>query len=285
MTRDDRSVTAWSPAALVLAAAAALPAGVHAEEKPLWEFGLSLTTIYAPDYRGADEYRTLVLPFPFVIYRGERLRSDRDGTRAEILETDRLELNLSFGLGLPVRTDGNEARRGMPALDLVLEIGPAANITLARWEGRRNDLKLRLPVRAAFAIDGSPDSVGGVASPNLRLTLRDAPWAAGADVRLAVGGSFASRAYHRYYFGVPTTAATPTRPAYSPPGGYSGAEAGVSAVWELGALRVFAFTGVESTRGAAYEDSPLVKRKANASAGLGLAYVFGTSRRRVERDD
>ena len=62
-----------SLAALLWAAAA--PA--LAELRPEWEFGLGATGLTLPDYRGSDESRDYLLPFPYLIYRGEHLRVDR----------------------------------------------------------------------------------------------------------------------------------------------------------------------------------------------------------------
>lgn len=264
---------------------ALLPPAAWAQDKPLWEVGLSLTAIYAPDYPGANESRALALPLPFFIYRGDRLRADRDGARAELFETEVIELSFSLGLGLPVRAGGNEARSGMEPLATVVELGPALNLTLARWDNRRHDLKLRLPVRAAFTVESPPRSIGGVFTPNVRLTLRNMPWAGGGDVRLSTGPAFASRAYHRHYYGVAPAQATAIRPAYDPAAGYSGWSAATSGVWEIDRLRVFTFVGADNLAGAAFADSPLVKRSGNVSVGFGVAYVFSASGARVGRDD
>ena len=37
----------------------------HAEEKPLWEFGLGAGAIAFPDYRGSDEGRVYPVPVPY----------------------------------------------------------------------------------------------------------------------------------------------------------------------------------------------------------------------------
>ncbi|MFZ1980807.1 MAG: hypothetical protein WAU61_05820, partial [Smithella sp.] len=47
-----------------------LPGSEICEEKPLWELGVGLGLLQMPDYRGSDENRLYVLPYPYVIYRG-----------------------------------------------------------------------------------------------------------------------------------------------------------------------------------------------------------------------
>lgn len=271
-------------AAVLLVIGAAAPAA-NAEPPPLWELGAGAIAFHLPDYRGADEGRAYVLPFPYFIYRGERLRADREGARAELFETDRVELTLSASGGVPVRTGSNAARAGMPALRPVIEIGPALNFTLARAENRRTDLRLRLPVRAAVTIASEPDSIGGTFAPFLQVRVFDAPWAGGATVRASVGAALSTRAYHRYYYGVAPAEATPARRAYEPAGGFSGWQAALNFSHDLGRWRLFGFVAADLLHDTAFDDSPLLKRRTSVIAGSGLAYVFTQSTRNVQRED
>lgn len=279
MSRPQARAALLAAALTVLPPAAAAQAADRDARPPLprWEAGLSLAGLYAPDYRGSDESRGYALPLPYFVYRGERLRADRDGVRAEVIETDRVKLNVSFGFGLPVRATRNEARRGMARLDWVLEAGPALDLELVRWEGGRNDLTLRLPVRAAFAIDSGLDPIGNLFTPSVRATWRGVPWAGGALLRLSTGPGFATRDYHRFYYGVAPQFATPARPAYEPDGGYSGWELSGTAVRIAGDVRLFAFAGADFVHGATYEASPLVRRRTNFTFGIGLAYLLARS--------
>lgn len=267
-------------APLTLAANHAAASGL-----PRWEAGVSSAALYAPDYRGADQMRTRALVLPYVVYRGDVLRADRDGLRAQLLDGQRIEFNLSAGLGLPVNSDRNDARRGMPEIDWVVELGPAMNLRLASWDGGKSDLQLRLPVRAAFALDGGADYVGTLFTPGLRATFRDLPWTGGAALRLTTGPQFATADYHRFYYGVEPAFATPTRPAYRPGAGYSGWEASMSLVKISGPWRLFGFGGVDLIHGAQFEDSPLIRRRSNWNVGLGVAFVIASSGERVSQRD
>lgn len=127
-----------------------------------------------------------------MIYRGERVRADRDGLRGRLFDSDRAELDLSLGGALPVRSERNDARRGMPALDPVLEFGPSLVVRLARSADRRRTVELRLPARAAYAVDGRGlHGVGAVFAPQLRASWRAAAW--GWNVDAAAGPMYASR--------------------------------------------------------------------------------------------
>ena len=270
---------------LVALALAGVAREASGEPLPLWELGAGATAFYLPDYRGADEGRAYLLPFPYFIYRGERLRADREGARAELFETEHAELTFSVSGGVPVRRGSNAARAGMPALRPVIELGPALNLTLARSDDRRSDLRLRLPLRAGFTIGSEPDSIGGTFTPFLQLRMFDAPWAGGATVRASVGAAFASRANHRYYYGVAPAEATPARRAYEPSGGFSGWQAALNFSHSQGRWRMFGFVAADVLHGTAFDDSPLLRRRTSVIAGGGVAYVFSQSTRTVRTED
>ena len=287
--RAGRCVGAWQPlralmlgAVTLLASQAAL---AQAPALPRWEVGISTLGLYAPDYRGADQMRTRGLVLPYVIYRGEVLRADRDGLRAQFVKSDRVEFNFSGGLGLPVNADRNLARRGMPEIDWVLEFGPAMNVKLAASDNGHHDLQLRLPVRAAFALDGGFDYVGTLFAPNLRATFRNVAWAGGTQLRVSTGPVFATADYHRFYYGVEPQFATATRPAFQPKAGYSGWDVSASAARIVGNWRLFAFTGADLIDGARFEDSPLIRRQRTWSVGFGVAYVIARSGDNVSYGD
>ena len=269
--------------ALFLACVLSLPA--HAELKPEWEFGVGATGFTLPDYRGSDESRGYLFPLPYVIYRGEHLRVDRQGMRGIFFQSDRVEINLSLAASPPVNSDENRARQGMPHLDPTLEIGPRVDIMLARDEGRQWALQLRIPARAAIATDLSyTKGVGYVVSPHLNLTthpvLAGGRWNLGAQL----GPIWASSEYHQYYYGVESRFATPERPAYDAPGGYAGSSALVSLTRRIGKWWVAGFARYDTLKGAAFEDSPLVRRDYAVMAGIAFAWVFAESARKVEVD-
>src|SRR3954469_24696873 len=138
---------------LLLAGAALRPLCGLAEPRPLWEFGLGATALRLPDYRGSDESRSYVYPLPYLVYRGERLRVDRTGARAVLLESQRVELDFSAYATPPVDSSKNQARQGMSDLDPTLEVGPQLNFMLVRAPAKDWRLDLRLPLRAVIATD------------------------------------------------------------------------------------------------------------------------------------
>jgi outer membrane scaffolding protein for murein synthesis (MipA/OmpV family) len=250
---------------------------------PLWELGLGAAALRLPDYRGSDQSRNYLLPLPYLVYRGEWLRADREGARALLVRTDRVKLDLSAAATVPTDSEDNAARRGMADLRATVEVGPNLNLALAESADRRLRLELRLPLRAAFTLERSPRSIGYTFSPNLNLDI--AGVAGGWHVGLLGGPLYADRRYHRYFYGVTAADATSGRPAYTAPGGYAGWQALAATSRRIGNAWVGAFVRYDSVRGAAFESSPLVRRTHELSAGIGVAWIFSASERLVTVDE
>ncbi len=269
-------------AALCLLCALAAAAPAAAEELPLWELGVGVGGFALPDYRGADQGRGYVLPVPYVVYRGDFLKADRRGIRGELFDSERIELNISVAASLPVDSSRNAARAGMPDLRPSLELGPSLEFTLWRSRDGRSLLELRLPLRAAFTLESSPQGIGWVATPNLNLDLPGRGALAGWNFGLLAGPVYGSRRQHEYFYGVAPQFATPARPAYDAPGGYAGWQFLAAASRRIAGFWVGAFVRADTLSGAAFEASPLLKRDTYIAAGAGIAWVLGVSRERVE---
>jgi MipA family protein len=266
-----------------LALLATLPA--HAELRPEWEFGIGATAFTFPDYRGADESRGYLLPFPYLIYRGDVLRVDRQGVRGVFFESDRVELDFSVSGTPPVDSSKNRAREGMPDLDPTFEIGPRLNVILLRDEARNRALSFRLPLRAVISTDLSyADGQGFTAYPNITYDARprffDYRWRLG----LQAGLLYATSRYHRYFYGVDEEFATPERPAYTATGGYSGAALAASLTRRFQKIWVGGFARYEALKGVAFESSPLMRRDYAFTAGIAFAWVFAESKNKVDVD-
>src|SRR5688500_12742371 len=70
-----------------------MPAARAAEE-PLWEIGAGAALMTLPDYRGADEGRTYLLPIPYFTYNGERFRVDRRGAHGDLIQKNNVWLDI-----------------------------------------------------------------------------------------------------------------------------------------------------------------------------------------------
>jgi outer membrane scaffolding protein for murein synthesis (MipA/OmpV family) len=269
----------------VLVAALHAP-GVGAEPRPQWEIGLGAAALYLPDYRGSDQSRGYVYPLPYIRYRGERLRmDDRRGLASLLLlDTDRIELDVSLNASQPAPSDQSSARQGMPDLDPTLEIGPLVKVRLWESADRRRELSLQLPVRAAFTLM-SPEFIGWVFNPVIDLYQRNVGPGGQWRVGMQAGPVFTDRRYNEYYYQVDPQFATPTRPAYSASGGYGGTQFTVTASRRFGQVWVGGFMRAYALSGAAFENSPLVQQRSAFYAGIGFAYILAESKTLVESDD
>ena len=243
--------------------------------RPLWEWGIGVASLRLPDYRGSDQSSTLWLPLPYGVYRGKWLRADREGARAVLFDARSLEVDVSVAASPPTRSKDNAARAGMPDLKPALEFGPNANLTLVRSGDRKLKLDLRFPLRAAFSVQSSPRAIGVTFAPNLNLDLREV--GGGWNIGLLAGPVFADRRYHDRIYGVAPEFATPQRNAYRAPGGYSGWQALGSVSRRFNSIWAGAFVRYDNLRGAAFVDSPLVRRDSALTLGIGVSWVLGTS--------
>lgn len=250
-----------------------------AEEAPLWELGAGAAFWYLPDYRGSDESRFYVLPFPYPIYRGRIIRADGTSLSGLLFESDKLRLDLSLSGSLPVRSDDNHARTGMPDLDFTVEIGPSLEYVFFQKPSR--SLWLRIPFRSVHSV---PDMSyrGFKIAPYL-----DYDWMSaiipGWRMNLSVGPIFGTKRYHDYFYEVDRPFARPDRPEYHSEGGYSGSAIVFGAHRRFKNIRIAPFIRYDNLSGAAFEQSPLVKTTDYLSGGVTVTWFFARSKTLVKR--
>jgi outer membrane scaffolding protein for murein synthesis (MipA/OmpV family) len=262
---------------LLLAAGAASAQEVR---RPVLELGVAGGGGYVPDYPAADQGRLRGIVAPFLIYRGEILRSDDQGARLRTFLSEDVEFSISASGAFPVSSDDNEARRGMPDLDLIGEIGPTLRLTL--WRGgdaaspRR--ILLETPLRAVFSTDfSSVRQRGFTFAPDLAFEARNIGLP-NARLRAGVGMTFGSDRFMDYFYGVAPEFARPGRPAYDAEAGYLGARASFSyRVPITDRLAVVAGARAEYFGGASNRDSPLFRRDWNISVAAGFSFSIWRS--------
>ena len=261
----------------VFLSAGLLAGQAHADELPRWEVGLGVAGLSIPDYRGSDQQRGYLLPLPYIQYRGDVFRIDREGAHGKLFTSERMKLEISLAAGPPAKSDKNDARAGMPNLDPTVEAGPSLQLFLARNEARDRVWSVQFPLRAAAAVDlRHVQRVGWVFAPNLNfdaLNMRG-----GWDIGAAVGPIYATEDYHDYYYEVAPAFATATRPAYDARAGYSGSRLTLTASRRYPRYWVGAFARYDNLSGAVFADSPLVKKQESFMAGVGIAWILAQSR-------
>lgn len=263
------------PIPALLAILATTPAVAESVRKPLWEAGIGLAAISFPDYRGSDQRQSYALPFPYVVYRGDRFKLDREGLRGLLYRGERAYVDISLDGAVPVDSDQNGRREGMPDLQPLLELGPSLKLDL--WREGSERLRFDGALRAAITVGGGEvQQQGWVLQPRL-----DYARSGETNIGISAGPLFATRAFHGYYYDVVPGDATAQRPAYRADGGYSGFRLTLTLSRRTGGWYTGAFVRYDDLSGVAFEDSPLVAEGHAVTAGFSVARVVRQSRREV----
>ncbi|MCB0351151.1 MAG: MipA/OmpV family protein [Bdellovibrionales bacterium] len=244
---------------------------------PKWEAGLFSGYFYLPDYPGAEESQSRFLILPYVIYRGEIIRSDRGGgLRGRFFNSDVLDFDVSVGAGFKTHSADNQAREGMPDLDWMGEIGPRALIHLHK--GSMIKIDLSLPIRYVFTTNfKSIDSQGYLFQPELKFRHR-----ALFDDKLffSFGGGpvWGSESLNDYFYEVSPAFAKADRPAYDASSGYMGLQTYIAVVRRM-TQDVNIFLGLSKNyyKNAENIESPLFRSIETESYFLGLSWGLYTS--------
>ncbi len=266
-------------ALMTIASTMAAPA--LAQDRPLWELGIGAAALRLPHYRGADQMHNWLLPVPYVVYRGEIFKADREGARAVLVESDRFDVDLSLAASPPTRSSDNRARAGMADLAPTIEFGPNMSWTAGRGEGWKLDL--RAPVRAVMTLQSSPRWIGWASTPTLNLDTRAA--IPGWNLGLQAGPVFGSRRFHAYYYDVAPSEAISGRPAYRSAGGFAGTQFTTALSRRFESTWLGLYARFDTLSGAVFEASPLVRQQQQFSVGIALSWIFATSTRTVPSPD
>jgi outer membrane protein len=247
---------------------------------PLWEVGIGAALYNQPIYPGSATRSTTGFPFPYLIYRGERLRIDRS-LQGILFESRRLKLDVTAGASGPVKSENTGVRQGMPDLNRTVSVGPRLSLLLSR-PGLPYNVWGRLAARAVLSVDPSHWAIrqqGWVVDTNLRYQRP----LLGDKLRLSLEAdvSFADQGYTGYYYDVAPQFATPSRPAYQAGSGYAGTTLAAGLDGRSGRWRWSIYGAYENLDGTAFANSPLVQSKNDFSVGVTVGWVFWQSERTV----
>ena len=241
-----------------------------------WTIGIGLGVFNYHFYPGAKQTRQLILPAPYFTYRSPKFEVDR-GIKSFIYNSETIIIDLSADFGLPVDSDETLARKGMPDLDFVLQVGPSLEFLLNDKNKNYFDARFEIPFRVAFAVDlGSIDNIGYLVEP--RFTLKHQRLSStGLSHKLTLGLKFATQDYHAYYYDVAPEFSTITRAEYKSDAGFGGSFANYRLSYKTNDFVYWAFMRYQSLRGAEFEDSPLVLQNDYYFLGAGFSWIFANS--------
>ncbi len=268
---------------LPLLAAARSADAQQTERRPLLEAGILGGGGWVPDYPAAGQNHFRALPAPYLIYRGELLRSSDRGVRGRLYRSGDLEFSFSFSGAFAARSRENRAREGMPNLGYLGEVGPALRWVAWRGDGGRHRITLELPVRAVFSTNLSDISFRGfTAAPEVAFE-HVGLFHPAARTRVGVGPVFTSGLLSDYFYRVEERYVRPGRPGYDASGGYLGTRLTFS--YRRPVTERISVSGggrVENFTGAANADSPLYRREWNVTLVGGVSFSLYRSERTVD---
>lgn len=244
--------------------------------QPLWEIGAVGVGVSQQAYPGASENVHRGLALPYVLYRGEFLRADRETAGLRAFKTPNMEIDIGVAGSFGARSDDVDARQGMPRLGTLVEFGPRLKWKLGQ-DSAGGLWRLELPLRGVFDLSDDASHRGMSFEPRLLYQRRAS---GGWFYATSVSAIVADKRLAQTFYGVAPAYAAAGRPSYEAQGGL--------VAWRLGATvshtlsrdwRAFGFGRIDSVSGAANESSPLVKKTHGASLGLGLSYTWMRSER------
>ena len=246
----------------------------ESEPLPKWELGVAGAALSIPHYIGSEQRHTLPIGAPFLIYRGDFFKSDRNGVRGVLFSDDAFNIDIGLSFGLPVKNDNN-ARQGMSDLHLTGQIGPRLNWTIYQADDRPT-ISLHLPLR--YARDIKNNNLGWVAEPSIRVDRKNLGTSGKFSARFSTGLLYARKQYNQYYYQVQSEFATDSRAAYQAGSGLNNYFINLSGAYQLSkTLNIGGFTRWKFLSGGVVEDSPLVTDENYFAIGIGISWIFKQS--------
>lgn len=251
-------------------------------DKPLWEAGLVGIGGYVPHYPASDENRPDGILLPYLVYRGEIFRAGEKGiARGRLFRSKRVEFDLSLDGSFETESEENLARRGMPDLDYLFELGPRLQVTLTdRFLGGKIDLEL--PFRGVIATDFSSVSSEGIVFQPQIAWQHGNLLGTGTKIKLSFGPIWATEEFMDYFYEVEPRFATRERPAFDGRGGYLGSEFTISGIRKIDDyLSIIGDLKIDYYKGSSNEHSPLFRDDVTISVRIGLLWTPFRSKRMV----
>ncbi len=238
---------------------------------PLWEIGGFALGVSQQAYPGSNSQVQRALAIPYVIYRGQFLRSDGNNVGLRALNTEKFELDVGFAGSFGSGSKEITARAGMPKLGTLVEFGPRAKWKLSESPGAGR-WSVELPVRGVFDISDGAAYRGLAAEPRLVFANR---LPSGWDYSVSAAALVGSQKLNHTFYGVSAAQALPSRPQFKAESGLIATRLGLAASKRLNNdWRFFTFARFDSVSGAANDSSPLVRQKNGYSVGAGISYTW-----------
>jgi len=239
--------------------------------------GMGAGVTYLNDYIGSDESSPYLFPFPYIYFKNDNFKIDRNAFEGNIFTSDKWHLAFDAAGSLPVKSKDNKARMGMSDLDWVGEIGPSIEYYIQGNTLTENKLYVDLSFRKAIATDFEHvNHIGWVSQLSLSQKYKVPHRIFGGDLVIdsSISALYNSTQYSRYYYDVNTEDVTDFRSKYRASSGYAGFRLAIGGTWRKNNYWLGAFTRYSNINHSTFEHSPLVKKSHNFLAGIAVSYIF-----------
>lgn len=243
---------------------------------------VGLGAVYAPSYRGSDDYRVTPLPVVQGQVKGIGINPRAGGLSLDFIPDNR-DSGFGFSLGPVVTYSGNRARnigdsvvRRAGKLDDAVGVGVSAGVTAYKLLNPYDSLTISGDV--TWDVAGAYK--GMVWTPNLTYAT---PLSKGTLVTLNLSASHVDNKYARYYYSVTTAQSLASGlPVYNARKGFDNVSVGLLGAYDLdgnllnGGFAIFAL-GSYSKMLNDGKDTPFTSIRGSANqwvGGAGLAYTF-----------
>ncbi len=255
-----------------VSATSAFSESTQPDKQDFIEIGGGVSMVDVPHYAGSDQSFFYFVPFPFFVYQSDKVSLNREGLRRHIKKTQNWDFDISFGGTLPLDSEDNRAREGMPDLDWVALGGPSVNYRF--HSDSDTQFYAKLPLHLGVATDFTQlDYVGWEFVPTLRLEQtfeqQDTTWRMVSSLSYFYG----SQKHNDYYYSVAPEFATLDRPAYQADAGSGGYQGLFGVTRRQGKFWTGAFLRYRTLADAEFRDSPLVRQQDNWYVGLAFAWI------------
>lgn len=255
------------------------------EGKPLWEAGVFTAAYRGPLYPGSKDSQNKILPVPFVIYRGEKIRiGDESIIKAIAVEKERFKLDISLGAAFNADSGDSKIREGMPNLDFMFEVGPEASFLLNENESKKrpSETWLNLQFRSVFSTDfGEINHRGYVFQPEISYR-KDNLIFTDSSFFFTLAPTYATAKTHQYFYDVKQKYVNEQRSFYQADAGYFGTKVSIANRVQI-SDNLMMFVGVQLGfwHAAKNDDSPLFQENFTYAVALGVKWRLYKSDKRV----
>lgn len=248
-----------------------------AKPLPRYELGIGLVAARTASYPGSSRVYYILAPTPAFIYRGDIFKTKRSGGIKSLLyQLGRFELDLSFDANASSSKYESEARKDMPPLGALLEIGPRLSVKLGSVSSFNSFLVIGFRKATRFLwplVEGK----GHAMSPHIRVDYT--PHSKHQlTVVTKLGSKWGSKDLMSYYYEVDSKYATASREAYHAKNGLLSHFLVINMYFNYtNFIKLFMANSFHSYHYAVNRDSPLFSKKSQWRAAAGISYILKTS--------